>query len=99
MTLLAYLPGTRAWRKRRKDEICAQTFERIDEIIDGEIPPGKAARVLERHIDACPPCREHADVVRAMKSAIARVSGDADPETVARLQALARRLCEGKDTG
>jgi anti-sigma factor RsiW len=97
MTLLAYLPGTSAWRRRRKREICRQTAERIEEIVDGELPPTKAARVLEQHLIDCPPCRDEAEVVRALKGAIARVSGEADPEVVDRLQDLARRLCEGRD--
>jgi anti-sigma factor RsiW len=92
MTLLAYVPGTKAWRKRRN--ICSRVAERLQEIVDGELPPGKAARALERHLIECPPCHQEAEVLRTLKQAIARVSGEADPEVVARLQALARQLCE-----
>lgn len=98
MILRSFLPGTEAWRKRRARDLCAQTAERIQEIVDGELPPGKAARALERHLIECPPCHEEADVIRSLKRAIVRVSGEADPQTVERLQALARRLCEGTES-
>lgn len=96
MTLLSYVPGTEAWRKRRARDVCARAAERIQEIVDGEIPPGKAARTLERHLIECPPCHQEAEVLRSLKQAISRVSGQADPETVKRLEALARSLCERK---
>lgn len=99
MTLLAYVPGTAAWRKRRSSVLCERTAERIDEIVDGELPPSKAARAMERHLDACPPCRDQADVLLALKRGIARVSGEADPEVVRKLEEHARRLCTGGDEG
>ncbi len=98
MTLLAYVPGTHAWRRRRSRDLCSRAAERIEEIVDGELPPGKAARALERHLEVCPPCHAEADVLRALKVAIARVSGEGDPEVVARLQAYAKGLCEGNET-
>lgn len=97
MTLLAYVPGTDAWRKRKRRDLCAQAAERIQEIVDGEVPPGKAARDLERHLKECPPCHQEAETLRTLKQAIARVSSDADPETVDRLNDLARRLCRRED--
>lgn len=97
MSLKAYVPGTKAWRKRREHELCARALERMQEIVDGELPPGKAAKALEQHLVDCPPCHSEADVIRSLKQAIARVSGDADPQTVERLQALGRRLCERVD--
>jgi anti-sigma factor RsiW len=97
MTLLAYLPGTPAWRKRRARDVCARAAERIQEIVDGEIPPSKAAKELERHLAECPPCYREAETIRSLKQAIVRVSGEADPETVDRLRALGRRLCEGTE--
>jgi anti-sigma factor RsiW len=97
MTLLSYVPGTRAWKKRRSRDVCARAAERIQEIVDGEIPPGKAARTLERHLIECPPCHQEAEVIRTLKQAIARVSREADPETVRRLETLARSLCEGRE--
>lgn len=98
MTVLAYVPGTQAWRKRRSNELCSRAAKRIEEIVDGELPPGKAARALEHHLEVCPPCHAEADVLRALKVAITRVSGEADPEVVQRLQAYAKGLCEGTET-
>lgn len=97
MTLLAYVPGTEAWRKRKRRELCAQAAERIQEIVDGEVPAGKAARALEHHLQECPPCHQEAEVLRTLKQAIARVSSEADRETVDRLNRLAQRLCRGED--
>jgi anti-sigma factor RsiW len=98
MTLLAYVPGTRAWRRRRAYELCLRTAGCIEAIVDGELPPGKAARTLERHLEACPPCHQEADVIRTLKAAIARVSSEADPDVVRRLEAYAKGLCEGRQT-
>ncbi|MGH2759702.1 MAG: anti-sigma factor family protein [Actinomycetota bacterium] len=97
MTPLAYLPGTRAWKKRRARDICSRAAERIQEIVDGELPPSKAAKVLERHLVDCPPCLQEAEALRALKQAVARVSGEADPETVDRLRSLGRQLCDGTE--
>ncbi len=96
-SVISFVPGTKAWRKRRSHDICARAAARIQEIVDGEVPPGKAARVLERHIAECPPCHHEAEALRTLKQAIARVSREADPETVAKLEAYARLLCEKKD--
>lgn len=97
-SLLALVPGTKAWKKRRSRDVCARAAARIQEIVDGEVPPGKAARELERHIAECPPCKQEAESLMVLKQAIARVSGQADPETVARLEALARGLCQRKES-
>ena len=95
MRVTAYIVGTRAWRRRREGILCAQTVERIQEIVDGELPPGRAKVVLERHISACKSCDEKADVFRELKVAITRVSGEADAACVQSLEELAKRLCEG----
>jgi anti-sigma factor RsiW len=97
MTLLAYLPGTHAWRKRRNRDLCSRAAELIHEIVDGELPPGKAAKALERHLVDCPPCFQEAETIRSLKQAIVRVSCDADPQTLERLRALGRRLCDGTE--
>lgn len=94
MTLLTYLPGTKAWRGRRDRKLCMKAAERIQEIVDGELSPDRAARALERHLAACERCRGEAEVIRQLKRAITRVSQEANPGTVNRLQDLARRLCE-----
>jgi anti-sigma factor RsiW len=95
MSLIAYIPGTHAWRRRREGILCAKTVDRIQEIVDGEIEPGRAGEVLRKHLDACRSCNAEADVIRELKVAIARVSDEADPGCVKKLEDLARRLAAG----
>jgi len=95
MTLSAYIPGTREWKRRQAAALCMKTHERIQEIVDGEIGPARAEQVLRKHLDACRSCNAEADVIRDLKVAIARVSKDADPACVNKLEDLARRLCDG----
>jgi anti-sigma factor RsiW len=95
MKISAYVWGTRAWKHRREGILCSQTVERIQEIVDGEIPPSRAKIVLERHVTACKSCDAQAEVFRELKIAISRVSSEADPECVRTLEDLARKLCEG----
>jgi hypothetical protein len=97
MSMRAYIPGTYAWKRRREGILCAQTVERLQEIVDGEIGPDKAGLVLKKHLDACQSCNAQADVIRELKVAIARVSAEADPGCVKKLEDLARRLTEGLD--
>ena len=93
----AYIPGTYAWRRRREGILCAKTVDRIQEIVDGEIGPGHAEEVLKKHLEACQSCNAEADVIRELKIAIARVSSEADPGCVKKLEDLARRLAEGTE--
>jgi anti-sigma factor RsiW len=96
VTLRAYVPGTYAWKRRREGILCEKTVERLQEIVDGEIGPGRAEQILRKHLDACQSCNARADVIRDLKVAIARVSQEADPRIVANLEDLARRLCSGE---
>lgn len=98
MTLLERVPGTAAWRNRRARELCRRTVGRIQEIVDGELPASRKMRLLERHLAACERCQGEAEVIRQLKRAIARVSQEADPGMVGRLQDLAQRLCEEPGT-
>src|ERR1041384_4703686 len=91
----AWLPGTKSWRQRRNYVVCRQTIERVQEIVDGEIK-GHTARTLERLLIACKSCGDEAEAIRALKAAIVRVCGDCDPVAVAKLEELARKLCEGE---
>jgi len=97
MTVRAWVPWTKPWRQRRDFVICRQTLDRVQEIVDGEIPHGHTARTLERHLTACRRCGEEAEAIRTLKIAITRVCGECDPEAVAKLHQLARRLCEGRE--
>lgn len=94
MRLIAYVPGTRAWTARRNADLCGKTWDRIQEIVDGEIGPQRAEQVLKKHLDACRSCHAEAEVIVELKAAITRVSAEADPVCVRKLEDLARRLCE-----
>ena len=91
-----YIPWTRAWRVQRQRELCIEAIVHIDEIVDGELPASRKARLLEQHLTGCNSCLREIEVVRALKQAIVRVSAEADAEVVARLEGLARGLCSGK---
>lgn len=98
MNLAAYIPGTQAWRRRRDEKLCRETGARIQEIVDGEVPATAAGRELQRHLDACIRCSQEAEVFEELKSAIARVGDEADPELVSKLERYAQRLCEEAET-
>jgi hypothetical protein len=96
MTMKDRIPGTRAWRRRRAGYLCVEVVAHIDEIVDGELPVTRKAKLLEKHMTGCNSCRDEAEVVLALKRGIARVAQEADPEVVERLHTLARRLCSGE---
>jgi anti-sigma factor RsiW len=96
MKLFSFVPGTTAWRKRRYYVLCMQATERIQQVVDGELPASRKTRILERHLVACRRCKGEVTAILELKAAIARVSCEADPEVVAKLETLARRLCEGQ---
>ena len=91
------LPGMRAWHMRRHRQICVEVSTHIDQIVDGELPPGRKTTLIEAHLSGCSYCRGQADSVRRLKQHIARVGSDCDAETVERLRNLARRLCSGEE--
>ncbi len=94
---MSFIPGTRAWRVRRHRLICVEVATHIDELVDGELPPSRKAKLLESHMTGCNHCRGEAEVVRALKRGIARVAQDADPDVLEHLHKLAGRLCSGED--
>jgi hypothetical protein len=94
VSLVSYIPGTDAWKRRREGVLCMKTHEKLQQIVDGEIGPGRAEQVLAKHLDACRSCNADAEVIRDLKAAIARVSAQADPAMVTRLEDLAKQLCE-----
>lgn len=96
MSLLGRIPGTKAWRMRRHAQLCIEAYERIQVIVDGELPSDRHTRVLIRHLSECGSCAGQAASFKQLKIAIARASEDADPKTVEKLNELARRLCSGQ---
>lgn len=99
MSLLRFVPGTAAWRRRKDEQLCAQTGDRIQEIVDGELPPGRGRGELIRHLEACARCQQGAESVRELKQAIARVGSAPDEELLDRLRETATRLCEEGEQG
>lgn len=99
MSFLRFIPGTSAWRRRRDEELCAQTGERIQEIVDGELLPGEGRDELVRHLEACVRCRQGAESIRELKEAVARVGSAPDEELLRRLHETATQLCEEGDRG
>jgi hypothetical protein len=95
MRLVIWIPGTRAWRRRRDIALCKEAIARVDEVVDQELPPGRA-KVLHKHVEACRRCTREAEAVAELKEAIRRVACHADPAVVERLEDLGRRLCRGE---
>jgi anti-sigma factor RsiW len=89
---LARVPGTRAWRKRRDHELCKATRARLQEIVDGEVPPGRVRSALLRHLRACERCGAEAIAIEALKQAIDRVTRAGAQELARRLEQAAREL-------
>src|SRR5256885_249120 len=40
------IPGTRAWKRRREGRLCVEVVLHIDEIVDGELPASRKAKLL-----------------------------------------------------
>lgn len=99
MSIFRYVPGTRSWRFRRDKELCRQTGERIQEIVDGELAPGPGRDELLRHLEACERCQQGAESVRELKRAIARVGSMEDEELLNKLRETATRLSEEAERG
>jgi anti-sigma factor RsiW len=96
VTFESRIPGTRAWRRRRQGQLCVEVVLHIDEIVDGELPASRKAKLLEKHMSGCSSCRDEAEVVHALKRGIARVAQEADAQVLEHLNALARKLCSGE---
>lgn len=97
--LTSYIRGTKAWRGEQDRRLCARARERVNEIVDGEVPDAREREELERHLDACTRCGATASEIRELKAAIARVGRTDDPMVVGRLRDFAHRLCEGTESG
>lgn len=92
MSPARWIPGSRAWRRRRSYDLCERAIERVQELVDGELPPCRDSERLIAHLESCPPCALEAEAVRELKRAIHRVGQESDPEVKARLTEWARRL-------
>lgn len=83
------------WRERRERRLCDEARDRIDEIIDAEIPSLRKRARLERHVEACVNCGANAESIRQLKEAVARVGRDPDPQVKARLLEAVDRVRSG----
>ncbi len=99
MRVLKYVPWTHAWRRRRDELLCMQTAQKLQQIVDGELPPSAANATLLRHLEACARCSSEAQAYQDLKRAIARVGGAGDDDLVERLRRLARELCDQEQDG
>ena len=70
---------------------CDEALRRLYQYIDRELSPDELAEV-QRHLDACPPCRERftfeADVLRLVRKCCRDVSAPSD------LVERVRRICD-----
>jgi copper chaperone CopZ len=68
---------------------CSELFHWVDGLVDGELTP-EEAREVERHLEACPPCRSERDSRAALKRALSELRRPASPRrfTVADLRPL-----------
>lgn len=66
----------------------AQAWERLDEWLDGELPP-EASAELSRHLDACPACQREAAARRRLGESLFAPAPAMDPRDAA---AFARRV-------
>lgn len=82
-------------REGREARRCAEARERIHEVIDAEMPPGRKRERITRHLESCVACGATAAEVRALKEAVARVGRDPDPQVKARLVEVVDRIRQG----
>lgn len=66
----------------------AQAWERLDEWLDGELPPDTSAE-LTRHLDGCPACQREAAARRRLGESLFAPASAEDPRAEA---AFARRV-------
>lgn len=76
---------------------CAEALEQLHLVLDGELPPGDARRILD-HLEDCPPCEVEGDSFRRIKEAVAASGNALDSASMARVRALAERLCREGDS-
>lgn len=93
----AWIPGTAAARMRRDETVCRRTKERIQQIVDGELPRTAANDALLRHVEACARCGEEARTVRELKTTIRSALEGSGKPVLRAAEAAARRALERPD--
>jgi hypothetical protein len=90
---IRWVPGTAAWRHRRKLARCRESAAHIQELVDQELSPVLLAQEVRAHVHECPPCAAEETVYRELKIAIVRVSQRGDADLAARLRQVAIEMC------
>ncbi len=90
---IRYVPGTAAWRHRRKLVRCRASAAHIQELVDRELSPAVLEEQVRAHVHDCPPCATEETVYRELKVAIVRVSQRGDADLAARLRKVAIEMC------
>jgi hypothetical protein len=90
---IRYVPGTSAWRHRRKLARCRESAAHIQELVDRELSPSQMEQQVRAHVHDCPPCAAEETVYRELKVAIVRVSQRGDADLAARLRQVAIEMC------
>lgn len=87
------------WRERRRRRVCEAAHQRMQEIVDGEVPDARERRVLESHLRECLPCGEEAGEFRELKAAIARVGTEPDHAVRERVAGFLEQVRRGELDG
>jgi hypothetical protein len=90
---IRFVPGTAAWRHRRKVARCRESAAHIQELVDSELSPSELELQVRAHVHDCPPCATEETVYRELKVAIVRVSQRGDADLAARLRKVAIEMC------
>ncbi len=78
------------WR-RRPEIACQQWVEMVTDYLEGVLPPA-LQEAADRHLDACPPCREYLAQMRRTISVARSLRDDDVPADV--VAALARAFSD-----
>ena len=68
---------------------CRETLREIERFLDGEMEIDVRS-LLERHLDACPPCMRHAEFSRHLKTIVGSKCGGevVPPELLVRIRVM-----------
>lgn len=65
---------------------CAEVFEKLDLILDGELPTSQLAE-MQGHLAACVPCAERADFESQLRAIVReRCTDEAPPGLIAKIR-------------
>lgn len=80
---------------RRRAVVCQQAVELVTDYLEGALPRAERAR-FEKHLGACPHCREYLAQMRVTIASMGRVEPDSlAPEVRDELVGLFRRYQQG----